>query len=121
MKKVGGHRHPRRLVFGKTGRRFGAIHRFPRLLVDLGQVACDLERGRVVFQGFDLTGLDAVIVKKLGPSDSPRLPDRLEILKYLERRGVRVFSRPDSLARVLSRLACTLGLKRGRHPHARPR
>ena len=82
-----------------------------RLLVDMENVCLDLEQGKVWYEGKDLTRLDAVIIKKVGPSYSPHLLDRLEILRFLECSGVRIFSRPLSILRVLDRLSCTVTLR----------
>ncbi|MBI5592682.1 MAG: GAK system ATP-grasp enzyme [Deltaproteobacteria bacterium] len=82
-----------------------------RLLVDMENVRLDLEREKVWYEGMDLTRLDAVIIKKIGPHYSPHLLDRLEILRFLENSGVRIFSRPLSIMRVLDRLGCTVTLR----------
>ncbi len=87
-----------------------------RRLIDLGRVSMDLGEGKVHDGDFDLTQLDAIIVKKLGPSYRPELLDRLEILQYLSGRGVRVFSKPTSIMRVLDRLSCTVTLQTGGIP-----
>lgn len=82
-----------------------------RLLVDMENVCLDLDQGRVWYEGKDLTRLDAVIVRKIGPSYSPNLLDRLEILRFLENCGVRIFSRPLNMLRVLDRLSCSVTLR----------
>jgi len=82
-----------------------------RLLVDMENVRLDLDRGKVWHESMDLTRLDAIIIKKIGPSYSPHLLDRLEILRFLENSGVRIFSRPLSILRVLDRLSCTVTLR----------
>lgn len=83
----------------------------PRLLIELDQVRLDLPSGRALFQGHDLAQLDALIIKKLGQDYSADLLDRLEILRLLEGRGVRMFSRPSAIAGLLDRLACTVTLQ----------
>lgn len=86
-------------------------------LIDLGRVSLDLAAGRALAfvdeagPPLDLATLDAIIVKKLGPTYTPHLLDRLEMLRFLEARGVRVFSRPESIARLLDRMACTVALR----------
>jgi hypothetical protein len=55
-----------------------------RLLVEMQHVCLDLSHGKVWYDGTDLTQLDAIIVKKIGPCYSPHLLDRLEILRFLE-------------------------------------
>lgn len=87
-----------------------------RCIVDLSRVAVDLESGRAYFEDVELTALDAIIVKKVGPAYSPKLLDRLEMLRFIEAGGVRIFSRPDKIAAVLNRLSCTISLKLGGVP-----
>jgi ATP-grasp enzyme of GAK system len=82
-----------------------------RLLVDMENVWMNLDQGKVWHEGMDLTRLDAVIIKKVGPTYSPQMLDRLEILRILECSGVRIFSRPLSILRVLDRLSCTVTLR----------
>ena len=87
-----------------------------RLLVDMACVRLDLDSGRVWFEDHDLSELDGMIVKKVGPAYSPGLLDRLEILDFLCQKGVRIFSRPLHIARMLDRLSCTLALAQGEIP-----
>jgi ATP-grasp enzyme of GAK system len=82
-----------------------------RLLVDMAEVVVDVAGGRVLFGDVDLCALDGVIVKKAGEVYSPDMLDRLEILRFVEDRGVRVFSRPLSILRLIDRLSCTLTLR----------
>jgi len=82
-----------------------------RLLIDMDEVRLDLPAGRALWHGRDLSRLDALIVKKLGQDYSADLLDRLEILRLLEGRGVRVFSPPAAIARLLDRLSCTVTLQ----------
>lgn len=58
----------------------------------------------------NLLDFDAVFVKKIGPSYSPHMLDRLEILRVAEARGVVFCSRPSRILRLLDRLACTATL-----------
>lgn len=83
----------------------------PRLLVELDQVRLDLPSGRALYQGRDLAALDGLIIKKLGFAYSADLLDRLEVLRYLAGRGVRIFSKPQAIAGLLDRLACTVTLQ----------
>ncbi|MBU2551410.1 MAG: GAK system ATP-grasp enzyme [Proteobacteria bacterium] len=82
-----------------------------RFLINLGELALDLTRGEAEYRGLKLNDLDGLIIKKVGPAYSPKLLDRLEILRYLSGRGLRVFSPPEHIAAVLNRLNCTLRLK----------
>ena len=81
-----------------------------RLLVDMSQVTLDLASGRAWFGEVELNQLDGLIIKKLGPSYSPDLLDRLEVLRFLHQRGLAMFSPPESIMRVLDRLSCTVTL-----------
>ena len=81
-----------------------------RLLIDPEEIAFDVTAGTVTFAGLDLCELDGVIVKKVGVAYSPDLLDRLEILRFLSERGVRVFSDPIKMIRLLDRLSCTVSL-----------
>jgi tetrahydromethanopterin:alpha-L-glutamate ligase len=81
------------------------------LLVNPETLALDLERGRVYTSHVELTGLDAVIIKKAGPFYSPDLLNRLEILRFLTKRGVAVFSDPYHIIRVVDRMNCTVTMR----------
>ena len=83
----------------------------PRLLVELDQVRLDLPSGRAMYQGHDLSAFDGLIIKKLGFAYSADLLDRLEMLRLLAGRGVRIFSKPQAIAALLNRLACTVTLQ----------
>jgi ribosomal protein S6--L-glutamate ligase len=82
-----------------------------RLVIDMGEVSLDLERQRLSFQGQDLCQLDALIVKKISASYNPNTLDRLELLRVAEQAGVRVFSRPENILRLIDRLSCTVTLR----------
>ncbi|MHC1699363.1 MAG: GAK system ATP-grasp enzyme [Humidesulfovibrio sp.] len=83
----------------------------PRLLVELDQLRLDLPSGRAMYMGHDLSTLDGLIIKKLGFAYSADLLDRLEVLRFLAGRGVRIFSPPQAIAGLLNRLACTVTLQ----------
>jgi ribosomal protein S6--L-glutamate ligase len=87
-----------------------------RRLIEMQDVALDLEHGRVIHQGFDLSELDAVVVKKIAREYTPHALDRVELLRVLEHAGVRVFSRPGSMISLIDRLSCTIKLRLGKIP-----
>jgi tetrahydromethanopterin:alpha-L-glutamate ligase len=87
-----------------------------RRLIEMQDVVLDLERGRVLHRGFDLSELDAIIVKKIAREYSPDALDRVELLRVLEHTGVRVFSRPTAMIRLIDRLSCTVKLRLGQIP-----
>jgi ribosomal protein S6--L-glutamate ligase len=82
-----------------------------RLLVSMDAVRLDLPSGRCLHHGEDISALDALIIKKIGSRYSPDLLDRLAILCFLAGRGVRVFSDPHTIIRMVDRLGCTLALQ----------
>jgi ribosomal protein S6--L-glutamate ligase len=82
-----------------------------RLLIDMARLALDLTEGEAWFEGTDLSTLDALIIKKIGAWYSPDLLDRLEMLRFLNERGLPVFSSPFNIMRVLDRLSCTVSLQ----------
>lgn len=87
-----------------------------RLLVDMARVGLDLARGAVLYEGLDLGSLDALVVKKLGPVYTPELLDRLDVLRFLEARGLPVFSPTQGIRDLLDRMSCTVTLRLGGIP-----
>jgi tetrahydromethanopterin:alpha-L-glutamate ligase len=81
-----------------------------RLLVEMSRCVVDLASGRVMHGDTDLCELDAIVVKKLDRRQGPHMLDYLEILRYVQGRGVRVFSSPLNMLRLLDRLSCSLTL-----------
>ncbi len=82
-----------------------------RLLIDMAHLSLDLTEGRAWFGDTDISTLDALIIKKIGAWYSPDLLDRLEMLRYLNERGLPIFSSPFNIMRVLDRLSCTVSLQ----------
>ncbi|MFP4472670.1 MAG: GAK system ATP-grasp enzyme [Candidatus Omnitrophota bacterium] len=81
-----------------------------RLLVDLTDVSLDTGTGVILCGDVDIGELDALVIKKIGPVYSPEILDRLNLLRYLERGGLPVFSSPRSIAGMVNRLHCTTEL-----------
>lgn len=82
-----------------------------RLVVDMGRVALDLVRGKADIGGVDLCRLDGLVVKKVTREYSPDTLDRIELLRFIEGAGVRVFSPAASIGRLIDRLSCTITLR----------
>jgi tetrahydromethanopterin:alpha-L-glutamate ligase len=89
-----------------------------RILIEMHDVVAELDgvRPRLVHRGVDLGSLDGVIVKKIAEVYSPDALDRVELLRVLAGSGVRVFSRPQSMAPLINRLSCTTKLQLGGIP-----
>lgn len=87
-----------------------------RLLINMDDVSIDVNKQLVRYQGYDLTALDGIIVKKLALVYEPQIMNRLEILRFLESAGVPIFSKPGSIGKLLNRLNCTTALCQGGIP-----
>lgn len=82
-----------------------------RLVIDMAKVTLDLATRQVNYQGQDLCTLDGLIIKKISEVYSPHALDRLELLRMAEARGVKIFSKPEAVLRLIDRLACTVSLR----------
>jgi ribosomal protein S6--L-glutamate ligase len=82
-----------------------------RLLIDMSRLSLDMAAGQAWFEETDISALDALIIKKIGAWYSPDLLDRLEMLRFLDERGLPIFSAPYNIMRVLDRLSCTVTLQ----------
>ncbi len=80
-------------------------------LIDMRRVRFDSARRTILFEGSDLMKFDAIVIRKLGPRYHPDLLDRIEMLSLVEERGLRVYSRPKRLVRVIDRLSNTMLLR----------
>lgn len=87
-----------------------------RLIIELNQVAADLEQRRLIYQDHNLCELDALIIKKAGASYHPGMIDQLEMLRLAENQGVRIFSAPEKIIRLVDRLSCTMTLSSANIP-----
>jgi ribosomal protein S6--L-glutamate ligase len=81
------------------------------LLIEMDKVRLDLPSGKAWFQDTEISELDALIIKKIGGRYSPDLLDRLEVLRFLAAKGLRIFSSPMNIMKVLDRLSCTVTLQ----------
>ncbi|QPM92525.1 GAK system ATP-grasp enzyme [Pseudooceanicola algae] len=82
-----------------------------RQVVDMGQAVLDLGAGTLTCDGVDLCQLDGLVLKKIAEDYSPDALDRLEMLRMAEAAGVRIFSPPVNVLRLMDRLACTMTLR----------
>lgn len=79
-------------------------------VLELHEIAYDLETGRFDHHHHDLTDFDGFILKKMDKQYSSNLLDQLELLELLERRGFQFFSSPAKIRQMISRLSCTIRL-----------
>ena len=89
-----------------------------RQVIDMNDVSLNLESHELYHQEQNLCELDAVIIKKITSQYSPNTLDRLELLRVAENAGVKIFSRPDNIIRLINRLSCTVTLSNAEIPHA---
>ncbi|MBF0275372.1 MAG: GAK system ATP-grasp enzyme [Nitrospinae bacterium] len=82
-----------------------------RLLMEMKKITLDLGTGKAFYKDIEVTALDALIIKKIGLSYCPDFLDRLEVIQFIESRGVRVFSKPGEIISMLNRLSCTIKLR----------
>ncbi|ARE39736.1 Ribosomal protein S6 glutaminyl transferase [Rhodovulum sp. P5] len=87
-----------------------------RQVIDMGRARLDLAAGALICDGMDVCALDGLVVKKIAETYSPGALDRLEMLRLPEARGVRIFSRPEAILRLMDRLACTVTLANAHIP-----
>lgn len=81
-----------------------------RKVIDMARVTLDLGAGTLVCDGVDLCALDGLVVKKIAETYTPDALDRLEMLRFAEARGTRIFSPATAILRLMDRLACTVTL-----------
>jgi len=81
-----------------------------RLVLDMQQVSADLAAKKLWAHDVDLCEMDGIIVKKISQQYSPHTLDRIELLRLAESQGVRVFTSPEKIVRMIDRLACTMTL-----------
>lgn len=81
-----------------------------RCVVDMADVALDLENRALIAGDRNLCELDGLVVKKISQEYSPATLDRLEMLRVAETAGVKVFSKTSSIVGLVNRLSCTVTL-----------
>jgi len=87
-----------------------------RCVVDMARVTLDLQSEKLWFEDHDLSGFDALVIKKISPIYSPDMQDRLSMLHLPAMRGTRIFSRPEAILAAVNRLSCTVKLRSGNIP-----
>ena len=87
-----------------------------RLIVDMAKVTRDLKNNTLRYLNHDLSDLDAIVVKKISTQYSSNTEDRLELLRLAQTDGIRVFSNPETMLRLVNRLSCTVSLRNGNIP-----
>lgn len=87
-----------------------------RCIVNMADVVLELETGQLRYRDTLLNALDGVVIKKISETYSPAADDRLRMLSSLEADGVRCFSPPNQVNRLINRLEGTAALASGGVP-----
>lgn len=87
-----------------------------RTLIDMSSVRFDSQARTIWWGDVDLAGFNAIVIKKISSVYAPEMVERLEMLRFLAGRGVRLFSDPARLIEVVDRVSCTLTLRLGGIP-----
>jgi ribosomal protein S6--L-glutamate ligase len=87
-----------------------------RCVIDIEKVVADLSKPEVRHGDQCLCELDGLIIKKISQTYSPMVLDRLEILRFVESCGVRIFSNPEQIIRLVDRMSCTVSLAKAKIP-----
>lgn len=87
-----------------------------RCVVDMAEVVLNLQTGKLTYRDVVLNELDGVIIKKISETYSPAADDRIRMLDGLRADGVRCFSAPEQVGRLINRLEGTAALARGGVP-----
>ena len=81
-----------------------------RRVVDMADVALDLDSRALMAGETNLCKLDGLVIKKISQEYSPATLDRLEMLRVAEASGVKIFSSTRSILGLVNRLSCTVTL-----------
>lgn len=86
-----------------------------RLVIDMSQISLDLSNNQLYFlqagKKVNLCDLDGLIIKKISAEYNPNTLDRLELLLVAQAQGVKIFSSPERIMRLIDRLSCTVMLR----------
>jgi tetrahydromethanopterin:alpha-L-glutamate ligase len=92
-----------------------------RAVIDMSQVELRLDTNQLMYQDLDLMTLDGLIIKKISEVYAPATEDRIHLLSYAERAGVKLFSPTQSVGNLVNRLSGTLALQQGNIPMPKTR
>lgn len=81
------------------------------LLMAFDDIIFDLDKGQAFYDDMNLLELDGLIVKKLGSYYSHHILNRIELISFLEKKGLRVFSKPSGIRLAVDRITNTMILR----------
>ena len=86
----------------------------------MNNVSLDLSNNQLSYLDADkkinLCDLDGLIIKKISAEYNPNTLDRLELLLIAQSQGVKIFSSPERIMRLIDRLSCTVMLRKAGLP-----
>ncbi|KAA0873715.1 GAK system ATP-grasp enzyme [Nitrincola tapanii] len=82
-----------------------------RQIIHPNRLHLDIPNQQLIADDLNLCELDGLIIKKIGQDSGSLALQRLELLRVAEAQGVRIFSSPHALLRLLDRLTCTVTLQ----------
>ncbi len=91
-----------------------------RLVIDMSKVSLNLSDNSLNYRHngkkMNLCELDGLIIKKISAEYNPNTLDRLELLLIAQSQGVKIFSSPEKIMRLIDRLSCTVTLRKAGVP-----
>jgi tetrahydromethanopterin:alpha-L-glutamate ligase len=73
------------------------------VMFSLGEATSNISKGKLYSGKIDLTSLDAIVVRDLGPATKNDVSFRFDILCQLEELGMAVINSPDSIAKAANK------------------
>lgn len=81
-----------------------------RLVVSMREVRLDTSNQTLWYQDINLCQLDGIVVKKITQDYDRHMWDRIELLRFAEMAGVRIFSSCQAMLQLVNRLGCSVTL-----------
>lgn len=81
-----------------------------RLVLSMADVRLDTASRALWYKEVNLCELDGIVVKKITQDYDRHMWDRIELLRFAEMAGVRVFSNCHSILQLVNRLGCSVTL-----------
>lgn len=81
-----------------------------RLVISMEKVLLDTVNKALWYKDINLCELDGLVVKKITQDYDRHMWDRIELLRFAELAGVRVFSNCSAILRLVNRLGCSVTL-----------
>ena len=81
-----------------------------RLVISMEEVRLDSVTQALWYHDINLCELDGIVVKKITQNYDRHMWDRIELLRYAEMAGVRVFSPCAAILQLVNRLGCSVTL-----------